>query len=29
MAFWNDFQKTVSKTAETGIKHTNKWLEIG
>lgn len=29
MAFWDDFQKTVSKTAEAGIKHTSKWVEIG
>ena len=29
MAFWDDFQKTMSKTAESGIKQTNKWLEIG
>ena len=29
MAFWDDFQKTMSKTAETGIKQTSKWLEIG
>ena len=29
MAFWDDFQKTMSKTAETGIKQTSKWLEVG
>ncbi len=29
MAFWDDLQKTVSKTAESGLKQTNKWLEIG
>ncbi|MDE5978130.1 MAG: zinc ribbon domain-containing protein, partial [Turicibacter sp.] len=29
MAFWDDFQKTMSKTAEAGIKQTNKWLEVG
>ena len=29
MAFWDDFQKTMSKTAGTGIKQTSKWLEVG
>ncbi len=29
MAFWDDFQKTVSKSAEAGVKHTSKWIEIG
>ena len=29
MAFWDDVQKTMGKTAQTGIKQTSKWLELG
>ena len=29
MAFWDDFQKTMSKTATVGMKQTSKWVEIG
>ncbi|MTM91618.1 zinc ribbon domain-containing protein, partial [Turicibacter sanguinis] len=29
MAFWDDFQKNMNKTANASIKTTSKWIEIG
>lgn len=29
MAFWDDFQKNVNKTANASMKTTSKWIEIG
>lgn len=29
MAFWDDFQKNVNKTANASVKTTSKWIEIG
>lgn len=29
MAFWDDFQKNLNKTADISVKTTNKWIEIG